>query len=345
MHGPTAKSPRVADDEHAALDCLIRGFQVSRMIRLAADLRIADRIAPSRCVAVDALSASCAVLPGPLLRVLRALAAFGIFRLDTRENVAHTARSMLLRTDAPNTLHYAARFWTGPGVWNAWGELDAALIGGIPHEAAWKATRFDYLRSHPAEARSFDEFMAHVPDERHEAVAAAYDFSRVSRIVDIGGGSGSTLQRILAGNPRARGLVFDLPHVIEAIEPAARMGDRIGVVAGDFRESVPADADVYLLVRVLHDWPDEECLRILRNCRMAMPAHARLLIAELLLDPEPSHGPASTYLIDTQMMAMFGTARERTRKEFEQLLAAVPMTVLRVLPTSSSISIVEAEPA
>jgi hypothetical protein len=140
------------EQERDALDLLLRGFQISRMLRLVADLSVADKIAPDARISVPELAISCAVLPDPLLRVLRALAAFGVFHVAPDGTIGHTPRSRLLRTDAPNSLHHSARFWTGPGSWNAWGKLDAAMTGQVPHEAAWNQDHFAYLRAHPDEA-------------------------------------------------------------------------------------------------------------------------------------------------------------------------------------------------
>jgi hypothetical protein len=119
--------------DRSGLDLLLRGFQVSRMLRLVADLGIADRIAPGGQVAIVDLAAQCNVLRAPLLRILRALATFGVFSISSEDLVGHTPRSQLLRSDAPGSLHHAARFWTGPGAWKAWGDLDVALSGGVPH--------------------------------------------------------------------------------------------------------------------------------------------------------------------------------------------------------------------
>jgi hypothetical protein len=332
-------------DDLEALDLLIRGFQVSRLLRLAADLNVADKVPDDGSRDVRELASACGVLPSPLLRALRALAAFDVFRVTADGHVSHSPRSLLLRSDAPRTLHYAARFWAGSGSWKAWGELDAALVGGIPHEVAWNTSRFEYLRTHPDEARLFDAFMARFPDNRHEAIAAAYDFSRAGLIADLGGGNGEALRRILGRFPGPRGLVFDRDDVVEAIPATARLDGRIAVQGGDFLQRVPDGADVYLLVRVLHDWPDEDCVRILKKCREVMSAQARLLIAEQMLEPDPKRGRPTTYLLDTQMMAMFGNARERTREEFDELLLASGFTALRLIPTASVISIIEAAPA
>lgn len=334
-----------ASHERAALDLLIRGFEVSRMLRLVADLGVADWVAEENGAAIADLAQHCGVQPQPLVRVLRALAAFGVFSVAPDGTITHTPRSSLLRTDAPGSLHYSARFWAGPGSWRAWESLDVALSGGVPYESAWNMGRFEYLRSHPEEARAFDAMMAHFPDDRHAAIAAAYDFSGARLIADIGGGNGAALRHILARFPMLEGLVFDREDVVRAIQAADLMDGRIAVAGGSFFEAVPVEADVYLLIRVLHDWSDAECLRILRACRAAMRPQARILIGEQLLDPDPAHGEPTGYLIDIQMMAMFGSARSRTEVEFRSLLAESGLELRRIIPTSSSpVSLLEAVP-
>ena len=336
--------PPAADSDRAALDLLVRGFEVSRMLRLVADLGLADRIAPEARVALNDLAQDCGVQPQPLIRVLRALAAFGVFAITPDSAVAHTPRSRLLRTDTPNSMHHAARFWTAPGSWHAWGALDAALTGGVPHQAAWNMSRFDYLRGHPDEARNFDAMMASFPDNRHAAVAATYDFAGARLIADIGGGNGAALRHILSRFPAPRGLVFDRDDVVRAIPPGDLMEGRIEAVGGSFFDGIPAGADVYMVVRVLHDWPDEDCLRILRACRAVMAADAVLLLGEQLLERDPTKGRPISYLVDVQMMAMFGAARERTEDEFQALLAESGFALRRVVPTASPVSIIEATP-
>ena len=334
----------IVDPDRQELDLLLRGFQVSRMLRLIADLGVADKVPTDGQLTTQELSAACGVQVGPILRVLRALAAFGVFRFTGDGKVAHTPRSRLLRTDTPNSLHHAARFWAGPGSWKAWGMLDVAMTGGVPHEAAWKTDRFSYLREHPDEARAFDLMMANFPDNRHAAIAAAYDFSTADLIADIGGGNGAMLRHILARFPKPRGLVFDRVDVIDAIMPEELMQGRIATMGGSFFDKAPGGADIYVLIRVLHDWPDEDCVRILRTCRAAMGERSLLLLGEEVLEPDPARGRATAYLIDIQMMAMFGRARARSEAEFRGLFDQSGLSLLRVLPTSSSISIVEVAP-
>ena len=332
------------DVDRRELDLLMRGFQVSRILRLVADLGVADKIPTNDHVMVQELAAACAVLAEPLLRILRALAAFRIFKVTVDGSVAHTSRSRLLRTDTPNSMHHAARFWTGPGSWSAWGMLDVAMTGGIPHQAAWNMSRFDYLRQHPDEARIFDAMMANFPDNRHAAIASAYDFSTARLIADIGGGNGAALRHILARFDAPRGLVFDREDVVGAIGAGDLMQGRIATRGGSFFDQVPGGADIYLLIRVLHDWPDEDCVRILLNCRAAMRSNSLLLVGEEILEPDPEHGQATGYLIDIQMMAMFGRARGRSEDEFRGLFHQSGFSLRSVIPTASPISIIEASP-
>jgi hypothetical protein len=332
-------------DDLQSLVLLMRGFEVSRVIRLAADLKIADRIPLNGSRHVDELAADCSVLSQPLLRCLRALASFGIFCVGADGAVTHSPRSALLRSDASGSLYDAARFYTATGAWRAWEALDEALHGRVPHEVAWGTDRFAYLSRHPDEARRFDGYMAHVPDRHHEAIAQAYDFSGCRLAVDIGGGGGETLRRILTRYPETRAIIVDRSDVVDTIPAESLLHGRISAQAGDFFERVPAGGDRYLLVRVLHDNSDADCMRILQTCRKAMAPSARLLIGEQIFDPDPTRVSPASYLIDLQMMAMFGSARERTQAEFVELLAAAGFNIVATIVTASAVSIIEAAPA
>ncbi len=338
-------NPEDSADDRAYLDGLIRGFQVSRMLRLVADIGVADHIGTEGRVAIDDVATACGVLAQPLIRVLRALAVFGIFSVSSDGTIGHTARSRLLRSDTPNSLGHSARFWAAPGSWAAWGKLDAAMTGDVPHVAAWNMERFAYLRAHPDEARGFDAMMANFPDNRHTAFAAAYAFPPTGLIADIGGGNGATLRNILGRFPQARGLLFDREDVVNAVKSADLLDGRITTIGGSFFDAVPSGADVYTMIRVLHNWTDQDGLKILRCCRAAMAAHAVLLIGEHVIDPVPTPEQAMSYLLDTQMMAMFGTARERTEAEFDALLSAAGLRLRRIMPTTSLVRIIEAVPA
>ena len=174
------------------------------------------------------------------------------------------------------------------------------------------------------------------------AVAAAYDFSSCRLIVDVGGASGNLLGHVLAAHPQLRGVLFDLPQAMTDAPvrlQALGVAYRVTIQGGDAFESVPPGADAYLLSHVIHDWNEEKCLTILRNCRAAMSQNSRLLIIELVLREGNAPGFGSS---DMMMMALTGGA-ERTAREFASLLARAGLTMTRVLPTTTSASIVEAQ--
>lgn len=332
------------DEDYTSLLLLIHGFQLSRMIRLAADLGMADHVPLDDRISVASLAARCGRLYEPLLRLCRALASFGIFTLDSAGMIGHSPRSMLLRSDSTRSLHHAARFRSATGSWEAWAALDHALLtGASPFEMAWNAKRFDYMQAHPEELRLYDDHMASERDNRHGGVAATYDFRDVPVIADIGGGNGALLRAILTRHTAPRGLVFDRHDVVAAIPPEARLDGRIAVAGGDFFEEVPCGADLYLLSFVLHDWSDDDCLRILRNCRRAMRQNTRLLVIERILQPDPACGDPLDYLTDMQMMVVFQGGRERTLPEFQRLLDETGFGPARITRTASPVWIIEAE--
>jgi O-methyltransferase len=315
---------------------LIRSFQLAKMLQVAANLDLADRIGESPRPIAE-LARECGADSAMLLRMCRALAAFGIFAVNAKGHIAHNARSAQLRRDAKPTLHYAARYWTMPSNWTAWSKLEDTIRTGQPaFELAYGMANFEYLKRHPHEAELFDAFMQHSPDDRHAAVVEAYDFAHAHLIVDVGGGSGALLAAILAGNLNAKGLLFDRENVI----PRAQI-DRCAIEAGDFFERVPAGGDIYTLSQILHDWSDERASRILANCRAAMRAHARLLVIERVLDEVPGRTNPLNFLSDMDMMVLFPGAKERTLKEFAQLFRSAGFSAPRLIPTRSPFFLLE----
>ena len=311
-----------AREDFAALSAIINSYRIPRMLQLVAELGVADRIAAVQFLPVTSLASEAGILADPLLRILRALASVGIFTVDEGGMIGHSRLSLLLRTDSIPSLHHAARFFAGGSFWNAWGALDKAMHGAVPFESVFGVKYFDYLTAHPDEGQLFNQVMADTTyADRHGAVAAAYNFSNASLIADIGGGNGALLRAILPQYPQTRGVVFDLEPVVQAIPAEARLDGRISVEPGNFFHDVMPQADIYILSKILHDWPDDQCLRILRNCRSAMAPSARLLVVERVLGPLPTAARARDYLLDIGVMVL-GGGRQRTLSEFQALLDA-----------------------
>ncbi len=182
------------------------------------------------------------------------------------------------------------------------------------------------------------------------ALAAAelvrvYDVSSVSTVVDVGGAHGILLAAILDANPAARGILFDLPHVIETARSAVEargLEGRCELASGDFFEAVPDGGDAYLLKFILHDWDDERSVAILNNCRRAMRPGGRVLVVELLLPP--GNAPSFAKTQDVNMLINLG-GRERTAAEYAALLAAAVFLLTRVIPAQGELHVIEGTPA
>lgn len=318
---------------------LIRAYQLSQMLSVAAALDLADRIhdQPRRA---DELAAECAAHPEMLLRMIRALAAFGIFSVDAGGAVHHTALSRLLRRDAVPTLHHAARYRGLPSNWAAWANLEHTIRNGEPaFEGIFGVANFEYLNQHPEEAELFNRFMQHSPDDRHNAVVEAYDFSAARTIVDVGGGNGAFLAAVLARNADLRGVLLDEASALK--QSPAVLGPltaRCASEPGNFFARIPEERDIYVLSQILHDWNNERCLQILANCRIAMRPDSRLLVIERVLTED---GDPINYLSDMEMMVLFPGAKERSLQEYSQLFAASGLANGRLIRTRSPFSIIE----
>jgi SAM-dependent methyltransferase len=338
--------PASERDGLADLALLVRAFQISKMLQVAAALGLADRVDDGP-KSITALAVECGANASMLLRLCRALAAFGIFSVDAAGNVSQSARSVWLRTQAEPTLHYAALYWTTRGSWSAWGSLEHAIrTGECPFEEAFGQPMFSYLKEHPEEAGIFQQSMEHSPDDRHAAVVEAYDFSGVRVVVDVGGGNGALLKSILAVNAETIGLLYDQDAVVAAapaLLAAAGLASRCRVQAGDFFQSVPSGGDCYTLSQILHDWNDERCLTILRNCQAAMKPDGRLLIIDRVLGDEPGQTNPMNFLSDMHMMVLFPDAKQRSLGEHADLLREVDFSEPRAIPTRSPFSVIEAK--
>jgi O-methyltransferase domain len=328
-------------DSLADMAFLARAFQVSKMIQVAAALELADRVADS-AKPITALALEAGAEPTMLLRLCRALAAFGIFAVDNDGNLSQTARSAHLRQTAAPTLHYAARYYASPHITASWAQLEHTVrTGESAFQSVYGMPKFDYLKTHPDEAAVFDAFMRHSPEDRHAAVVDAFDFSEAGLVVDIGGGDGALLGAILTANPQTTGLLFDQAHVVAgAARTLEQFPTRLQVATGSFFETVPAGGDVYTMSQILHDWDDAHCHTILTNLQATMRPSTRLLVIERLLEVEPGRSNPMIYLADINMMVNL-QGRERTVQEFTKLLTQTGFSEPRVIRTRSSFCILE----
>ena len=225
-----------------------------------------------------------------------------------------------------------------PIFWATFGAMEHSVRTGLPAAAKVFPEGFwAYLAQRPEEGRVFNAAMTAKVQGAVAGIVASYDFSGFGLIGDIGGGSGHLLRAVLDASPNARGILFELPRVIE--EAAGAASERLTLQAGDFfRDALPS-CDAYLLMEIIHDWGDEESVAILRAVRRAAPAHARLLLIETIVPDDP--GPDWSKMLDIHMLVLLG-GKQRTRQEYEVLFDRVGFSFEREIDTGAGISILEA---
>ncbi len=321
------------------------GFSAPFLLRVAAQLNLADHLADGAQTAAD-LAEVTGTNASALYRVLRTLASIGIFKEDQFRRFEMTDLAKPLQSTVPGSVRNAILSITGDLFIIPWSKLLYAVQTGHPSfDHSFGVPFFDQLGKDPEEAGLFFDLLIGINGADAPAVAAAYDFSAFKTIADIGGATGHILTTILAAHPGPRGTLFDVPDnqapATELIH-ARGMTDRVTFVPGSFFETIPSGSDLYILSHILHDWSEEQCHAILANCHRAMVAGSRLLILEMVLPEGNSFHPGK--ILDMTMLATT-TGQERTEYEYRALLGKAGFKLNRVIPTSSAISIIEAFPA
>lgn len=322
---------------------LISGFWISRAVYVIANLGIPDELQSGPKTAEELASTTNTHAPS-LFRILRALVSVGVLSSTEDGRFAQTPLSETLITNAPGSLRWFAMSELGQEHYPAWGNLmHSVKTGEIAFDNFFGVDIWKYFQQNPEDAAVFNNSMSNVTAHANEAITSLYDFSQFGTIVDVGGGHGGLITSILAKNPEVKGVLFDAAEVIEGARPkieAAGLNGRLETVAGDFFKSVPAGGDAYVMKWIIHDWDDEKSNTILRNCRIRIQPKGKLILIDCVV-PETNE-PHFSKFIDLNMLVMTG-GKERTEKEFAELLAAAGFKLLRVIPTDLPTSIVEAE--
>ena len=341
-------SPEPVDlRDRAALVALIQTGALSQAVRVAAELKLADLLAAGPKPAAELAQATETDLPS-LRRLLRALASLGCCAETEDGAFALTPRGALLRSHAADSLR-SWILWSCKYQWPVWEDLlHSVKTGESARNRITGTDGFGHLVRDPEAAVVFNDAMVEVTRLIADEVVRNYDFSKARRIVDVGGGFGALLAAVLHANPGVHGVLFDLPHAIEGARTQlarSSLAQRCDLVAGDFFQSIPGGADVYLLKSIIHDWDDERSAVILANCRRALAADGRVLLVERLMpermDASPYH--RATAWSDLAMLIGSG-GRERTEREFNALFEAARLRMARVIPTSLDYFILEALP-
>jgi hypothetical protein len=334
---------------HAQLDRMITGYWLSQAIYAAAHFGIADILAAGPR-SIDDLARETSTNPVALYRLLRALASVGIFAEGPPRQFSLTPLAEPLQANVPNSKR-ALALMSGDEQFQAWTEIIYSIqTGEKAFDKVFGKPIFDYLGEHLDKAKIFDAAMVGIHGRESNAVLRAYDFSGINTVVDIGGGNGSQLIELLKAHPSMRGILFDLPHVIERAKApiaAAGLASRCELVAGSFFDDdaftclppLQQGRVAYFMRHIIHDWEDEKSLTILRNCHRAMPADGRLLVVESVIPP--GNEPFAGKFLDLVMLLIPG-GKERTEAEYRELFAEAGFKLSKIVPTGSEVSVIEA---
>jgi hypothetical protein len=312
------------------------GYCLSRGLHVIANLAVADKLEETPRTAAE-LAVSVGAHPEALGRVLRLLSAHGVFE-SCDGKFRHSPASRMLRTDHPRSMRDYVRMWGLPPFWATFGEMEQSVRTGLPAgEQVTTGGVWAYLAQHSEANAIFNAAMVAIAQTQIAGVLAAYDFSAFEVIGDIGGGRGHLLSAVLERVPTARGVLFDLPHVLE--DEAGATSPGLTRQAGDFFKDELPVCDAYLVMEVIYDWSDAQALSILKAIRRAAPSHAKLLVIDQIVPDDP--GPAWSKMLDIHMLALIG-GKQRTQREYEALFDAAGFSFKREIDTGAGISILEA---
>jgi len=312
---------------------LLGGYRVSQALYVAATLGLADLLKDGPRGS-DELARATGTHAPALYRVLRFLAGVGLFDEVAPRRFALTRLGAGLRTDVPGSVAPLALMLLDEYHWRPWGRLLHSVRTG---ETAFRHVHglglFDYLGRHPDAAAAFHRAMTSNTADSGTAITAAYDFSGIERLVDVGGGHGLLLATVLRAHPALRGVLYDRPEVVAgatATLEAAGVADRCEVVGGDFFAAVPPGGDAYSLRQIIHDWDDPEAVALLANCRRAMRAGGRLLVVERAIAPDYREALPELHL-DLEKLVNVG-GLQRTDEEYRALFAAAGFRLTKIVP-------------
>jgi SAM-dependent methyltransferase len=324
---------------------MITSLWVSQSVGAVARFGIADQIADQPKTGQE-IAKAVGANADAILRLMRALASIGVFRQVEGGRFGLTPLGETLRSDVPGSVRDFAIAEVDQAHWQPWGRMHESIKTGRPvSKAALGMEVWEWYAQNPHDEIAFSSAMGNLAQMVAGDLPRLVDFSDVQRVVDVGGAHGVLLASILRANPKVRGILFDLPHVIETAKPVIKaqgLDGRCELVGGDFFKQIPDGADVHILKHIIHDWDDERASLILRNCHRALRPNGRIVLVEMIIPADNSPSPAQ--FIDLNMLVLLG-GRERSEAEYETLLRSAGFKTPRLIPTGSPFFIIEAEPA
>lgn len=319
------------EKERESLLSILSGEWISRAVYVATKLNIAEHLSTPKTI--EELALATQSNPESLKRLIETLASVGIFEKGESNLFLNTPKSSLLIKSHPDSLYHLSLFY-GDVIHKSWDSLDQSIESGIPaFNLTFQQPVFSYFKENPEKAALFQAAMKEKSKAVIKSTLSNFDFSSFSSLIDLGGGNGQFLGSLKSLYPEKEFTLFELPEVVNKLPKTD-----LKVISGNFFHEVPKGYDAYLMKSVIHDWKDEEAIKILQNCHAAMEDKSRLLIVDVVLQPEAIYAHA----MDLLMLAITG-GKERSEEDFIRILSSAGFEMVNIVPTSTEFSIIEAK--
>jgi hypothetical protein len=323
---------------------ILGGLWLTGCVKTAAELNIADLLAAGPKT-VSLLAEETQSHETQLYRIMRALSSAGIFEESENRTFALNDLGAALQTDVPGTAkNFILTIMSEH--FPAYGDLTYAVqTGKIPFDHIHGKDLRGFYKEYPEIGENFGKGMTGMSGMELKGIIENYDFTPYKKMVDIGGGNGVMIHTILDNTPNSAGIIFDEANVIEKTVQMIpdRLKERCSVAVGSFFDNIPEGADLYMMKWIIHDWSDDECVQILKNCYNAMPKGAKLLIIDAVIPDNSYNQPHMAKLLDIVMMACL-TGRERSLQEFKMIIEKAGLQFNRLIHIGTEAkSIVECE--
>ena len=320
---------------------IVQGFYVTKAIGVAADLNIAELLKDGKKSIIE-LADETKTHEESLYRLMRMLASQGVF-IEKEDGLFENNRLSNTLLDRQDSMKHMVIHQVNGINWKMFEKLDHVVKTGknSAHEILGMDV-FEYLEKNPEKNKIYNQAMTNSSLMLSYAIISEYNFSSAKTIIDIGGGQGILLAMILSKHPHVKGKVFDLQHVVHGAKEIAKeygVSERLDTVTGNFFESIPEGGDMYFLKSIIHNLSDDQCINLLRKIKSVIPEDGRILIFEPIIENNNQYSFAKLY--DVQMLVSRNGGKERTRKEFEDIIFKSELKLNRIIQTAAPFSIIE----
>jgi hypothetical protein len=328
---------------------MVLAFIKSQCIYIATRLGIFNLLQDEGEQSLETIAEKTNTKPERLYFILRALAHLDVLEQKPGRVFASTELSDLLVTNKGPSMGHFAMHITEPAQWDAWKVLEDALhTGEVPFERANGKGVYDFCQDNEWSGDVFINAMSYLTIHAVDALIDVYDFSRFNTVMDVGGGQGGLIARIVK-QFGCKGILFDVPYVAETapayLEKQGIDKDAVQIITGDVFVEVPKGADAIVMKYFISAWNDEDAMKILHNCKQALPPHGKIILLQAFVPDldEPKVAPDGIMpgIFAVQINVAVPGGGWRTRREFQELFEKSGFVLEKVVDTETNLSAME----